>query len=217
LQISSRTLASLLLISIIVSISMTIISINRLNEVSMGITGFSIVNSTGTASVNVSATTSITFTVNTVNFGNGSVNTTGGYTNCTMRINGSATITKSGCVAFNDVNTNAPDAFIIENTGNTNIAVTINSSSNATVFIGGNASVVKYQYTLSENETNSCVAGFNDTLTNWTDVVASEVSICQNLSYVDTTDSLRLGILVVIPIDASQGNKSNIFTVTGTS
>ncbi len=216
MEISNNTLALFLIAAVAISVVGTFVSLDKLNTLSkLTATGFATSNSQATATLNISTTTSIKFSINSVDFGTGSVNTTGTYTNCTMTINESSAITKVGCIGFNDTNA-AGDTFIIENDGGTDLNVTLNSTKTAATFIGGNASIVSFQYAVSNNETasgNSCAGTLG--LVGWTEVNTSDRNICTNLTYLDGADTLRLGVRVVIPYDAISGAKTSTFTATG--
>ena len=82
-DINNKTLATLLVVAIIVSIGGTLISLNRLSKFGgIGVTGFA---TSGTAKVNLSVTSSTGITVTqAIDFGSGYADTA---TNCTMESN----------------------------------------------------------------------------------------------------------------------------------
>jgi hypothetical protein len=81
-EISNRTLAILLIIAIAISLGGTIVSLNRLAQVRVPvITGFA--SDQGTATVNITSQASLIFAVNSIDFGNGWVNSTAANT-CEM-------------------------------------------------------------------------------------------------------------------------------------
>jgi len=211
MEISNKTLAVLLVVTIAISLTGTILSLNTLQESKL--TGYATYNDTGKAQVIISSSTVLRFIVNTIDFGTGSVNSTG-YTNCTLYVNGSSGTSinrTAGCINFN---TTAGGPLVLENDGTTYINVTINASTNAAEFINGTSP--QFQYQIQENETGSCLSGA--AATTWTDVVKGTVTqICGNMSYIDANDTLRMGILVTIPADAPPGTRPNaIFTAQGT-
>ncbi|MCX6709770.1 MAG: hypothetical protein NTV63_02325, partial [Candidatus Woesearchaeota archaeon] len=136
-DISNNTLATLLVIAIIVSIGGTLISINKLSGMGApGLTGFA---TTGKVNLTVQTTSGISVTQE-IDFGTGYANV---GTNCTMESNLS-----DGSRADADcLGTNWPSAIVdatkrhimINNTGNQNINVSINASSVATSWIGANS------------------------------------------------------------------------------
>jgi len=207
MDVSNKTLAMFLVFSIVISLGGVILSLSKIGSLST--TGYA--TGTGTASINVSTTTSVRFAISTINFGTGNVNTTGGYTNCTMSINDSATISRTGCVGFSATNTDG--TFVIENDGNTNVNLTLNCSANESGFIGGDIAIRDFDFAVSNNETGSCTGTLSNT--GWTNVPITNPNICNNLTYVDNTDTIRVGIKVVIPYDSIQGERTATFTATG--
>ena len=211
MEISNKTLAMFLVAAIVVSLGGTILSLQRLNSIST--TGYATANTQGNATINVTSQTSLRFAINSVNFGTGSVNTTGGYTNCIMSLNDTAAFTKVGCLSFNANNAAGP-SFVIENDGNTYVNLTLNASKNATGFIGGTSPA--FEYAIYQNETTSCkLSIYNES--NVSTVAANVVNICQNLSYLDTEDTLRIYVRVTIPYDAPLVTSTTTFTAEGTS
>ena len=211
MEISNRTLALFLAFAVIISIGGTFLSLNKLNSLGKQSTNYA-TTSTGTALLNITTQASIRFVVNILDFGAGYVNTSGGYTNCTMYVNDSVNINKVGCINFNSVTPYG--SFFLENDGSLYVNLTLNCSANSTNFIGGNYSVAKFQYAVSNNESGSC----SGVLSNygWTDADKIDVNICGNLSYISSQNSLRLGVKVVIPYDAYNGSRTATFTATGT-
>ena len=215
MEISNKTLAWLVMATIIVSIGGTIISLNKLEQ---GIAGYATSNATGTASVTVSTQTVLRFAAGTssMDFGTGSADSSSGNHTCNMSVNGSTGLNTNqfGCNGFNSAVTGG--AFVLENAGTTLMNVTLNFSSNASTFIGGVNYAPLLQYAISENETGSCGA-INATLMGWTSVVQQAViPICTNLNFSDTRDSLMIGIKIAVPEDAPTGAKQLNITAQGT-
>jgi hypothetical protein len=216
MDISNKALAMFLVVAVVVSLAGTFYSLRRLDSLST--TGFA--TSTGTAQVNITSLASLVFTVNSIDFGIGNVNTTGGgINNCTLYAN------KSGAAGFKSANcanfaTTMPVPFIIENDGNLPLNVTLNASKNATEFIGGGSATHAYpqfQYLVDDNETGSCPAGLGPL--GFTDVNKSGPGtlVCQNFDYQAANDTLVIGVRILIPDDAASGFKTATFTATGTN
>ena len=216
MDISNRSLAVLLIVTILISAICTLISFNRLENA--GITGYYISNASGTTSMSVVSVTSLRFDVNSINFGSGSVNTTGGFTNCTMDINASTTINQVGCSGFNVTNT--AGTFILENAGSTYINITMNSSANSSTFIGGGGAGYDnplFQFVVTNNETGSCLITVN--YPNWSDsnlIFGNQSQICGNLTPVDTSDTIRIGVRIGIPLNSLTGARTATFLAQGT-
>ena len=212
MEFSNKTLAWLVVGAIAIAMTGTILSINSLN-----MTGFVVVNTTGNASVSITTQTQLNFIVSALSFGSGSVNGSGGY-NCTMYINKTTSpniMQAGGCVGFNT--TNLGGVLTLENDGNTIINVTLNFTANATDFIGGGGGpnpAPQFMFSASENESGSCTS-IHDT--SWTTVVENVTQdICDGMNYVDTNDSLAVGLFVVLPSNTPQGSKTVTILAQGT-
>ncbi|MGV8087426.1 MAG: hypothetical protein ACP5N1_07375, partial [Candidatus Woesearchaeota archaeon] len=125
MEISNRTLAWLVIAAIVVSVFGTTLSLQKLSRSSLA-SGYVTSNATGTAAVEVSQSVVLRYTVSSVDFGSGSVNSSLGFNNCTLSINGtgSTTIHRVGCEGFNSTNTGG--TFNLENAGTSYLNVTLN-------------------------------------------------------------------------------------------
>ncbi len=210
MDITNKTLAMFLVAAIVISLAGTIISLNQLNKM----TGYAVSASTGTARVNVSSTTSITFTTNTIDFGNGSINVA--YNNCTMYANATnGTIDNWKSAGCTDFSTALPAPFTLENNGNPDVSVNLNSSTDAAGFLGGSTITPVFQYAVFNAESGSCGAAI--TPTTWADVNATALGtlVCSDFNALDSNDTLKIAVRIVIPLDAS-GIKTATFTATAT-
>jgi len=215
MEVSNKALAWFVVAAVAVSIIGTGISLSMLGKV--GLTGYATSNVTGNASVLIASQTSLRYAIQVLNFGSGSVDTSGGYNNCTLTANNSVNgtlVIDPGCLQFNN-ETGQAWPLILENAGNTYMTVTLNFTENATTFPGGNPIIAAFQYQIDENETDSCEGSLS--ATSWTNVVAlTQNSICSNLSWNDTKDTLKVNLKVVIPNDAD-GQKDVDIIAQGTS
>jgi hypothetical protein len=203
----------LVVAAIAVSLFGTILSLNKLNQGAEGLLSYT--NDTGTTTVGVASLTTLRFAIgqNAIDFGSGSVNVSNNYT-CTLAIFNAtpgANINKSnGCAGFNNNLVNG--SFVLENVGSTIMNVTLNFSSNASVWLGvggnegplGNASL---KFEVADNESPSC-GTINATTAAWTEVVtATTYPVCTNLAYTPNTNSIKFGIMVAIPSTTSGNGK----------
>jgi hypothetical protein len=223
MEFSNKTLAWLVVATIVVSLAGTIISLNKLNE--SGVTGFASNNKTGNATVNINSQTTLNFAVSGLNFGTGQINTSlpnGQYCNMSSNQTSGTTINwAGGCSGFNNV-VPANGWLQLENAGTTIMNVTLNFSANAANFIGGSLSP-SFKFSVSNNESNSCT-GINTSLSNWVEVwnwTQGLATICtgtpaQGLQPGDAGDSISIGIFVGIPFDAV-GNKIVTIVATGSN
>jgi len=205
-DVSNKTLAALLVVSVLVSLFGTFFALNKIQQVT--VIGAATTNDTGIATLEINTTASIIFSRDTINWGSGYVNASG-YTNCTMDTTGGLS---AGCVDFTQVT----EGLVIENDGNMNFTyIYLNSDKNATEFIGGDSSIAEFQWIISENETGSCSQIYqNDT---WYDVDTTTpgAKICDNFNFLNNKDSIKVDLRVVVPYDAPQGTKTATLTVTG--
>jgi len=229
-EISNKAIVFLLLFTLLITISGTIVSINKLLglEGYPSITGAGTSNATGTASVTISANTAITNNVATINFGSGYVNST--CTQCRM----DSDVGLSGvncCIGF----TNITSGFLLENTGNINVSVNYECAFNCTAatLIGGTKPGFEIKWTANSaaaqagevgslDSTASCEGKFNATYEN---VTAAGKFICGNasgnysLDFNNALDAFVVDINLTIPVDAPNtgGARSAVFTFNATS
>lgn len=233
---TNRTLALLLVAAIVVSLGGTIVSLNKIGDLDIySITGKAVNTSSGDVLLSVVSKTQITFTVNQIDFGSGYVNSS--CTNCTMSTN---SLTGSGSTdsvcCLTDWNTATNYGLWVENEGNTNLSVQLDSSDDASAFLGGGSVTPEFQWKLaSDTDTSGCGGAgcsSDDTATScttgswnyetWTDVNTTNPYVCGDAaSYPFPADPSKnefvIDARVVVPKDAPSGAKSATLTVTGTS
>jgi hypothetical protein len=214
MEISNKTLAWFVIGAVVVSLAGTLFSLTNSN----GISGYVTSNTTGQASVDVSQSIILRYAINSTDFGSGSIDSGSGFNNCTLGIDNNATIYKIGCIGFNTLNSGGDGPFVLENAGTSNLNVTLNFSGNASTFIGGNQTIAKLRFKVSENESNSCVGG-TIPYTAWTEVGAPNTSLvaCTNLSWNGIQNTLKVGLNVTLPMDAISGSRSITVLAQGTN
>jgi len=234
-EVSNRAVMALLIATIVISLGGTFISLTTINNrlVGLGLTPITglVMAPNATATLTVQTTSSIKFSQATVAFGTGYVNSSGGYTLCTLSTLDAVNI---GCEDFNEVS----NGFTIENDGNTNLTAELKSNVSAATFIGGSAN---FRWNVTLNESGSCVnASANGNGAIWPNTTNSsdcgdgnmstlndcggffeEVStsykvICPRLLYDNDNDALNVDINVTVPVDAPSGDKLAGLTVRGT-
>ncbi len=235
-DISNKSLATLLIVAIVVSIGGTWLVIDRAPGI-LQITGAPSTD-TGTATVTIESTASVRFAVNTINFGTGKVNTSVGNTECILDSNGTNDSNK--CINFTAQFGNLS----LENDGSVNVTVQLASDVAAAAFIGGSGVPPQFKYAVVQNETMSCRNGTggggnvislpitsNCTTINgvggnctifpdfWANVNTTSpgTTICQRLLYNNTDDSIGIEVNITIPFDAPAGTKTATFTATATT
>ena len=201
-EVSNRTIAALLIVAMVISLSGTFLSLSKLNAVQSGsFTGFA-TNPAGTAKLNLTSTTSIKFDVQVINWSdgylNGSINQ-----NCNLSTTGYAGAYTSSCVNFASPK---PGPLVIENDGNRNVNITVQAGQDPGTWIGGTApSAAGAWIKSSDNESGSCVS---NQLIASTAFTTSPLELCGNLTYVNTADTVNIDMLVSIPQNAAPGVKS---------
>lgn len=138
MEMSNRTIAILLIATIVVYLGGTFISLNRLAGYEYTPTGLATDDQSGNVSVTIASTTSITWVISAIHWGSGYVNTS--CNNCTMQVNStdslggtSETFDDSCCLGnFNKTN----ESLLLRNNGNVDVSLMMNISSNHTDWFG---------------------------------------------------------------------------------
>ena len=233
-DLPNKTILALLVATVAISLGGTYISMSAVNDRlgSLGfapvtpITGFALIPN-ATATVTIQTFSSIKFSDSTVAFGSGNVNTTGGFTKCSLSTVGSEG-DNAGCSGFTD----QTNGFTIENDGNSNLSVELRSNATAAQFIGGSSPL--FLWNVSVNEAGSCVnsSGIRSAVNpntssncathdvcgaDFESVSTSNKNICPSLLFTDSSDTLDIDINITIPETAPTGAKLVGLIVTGTA
>ncbi|MCX6711151.1 MAG: hypothetical protein NTZ02_03625, partial [Candidatus Woesearchaeota archaeon] len=209
-DINNKTLATLLVIAIIVSIGGTLISLNRLSKFG-GVT----FATSGTAKVNLTVTSSSGITVTqAIDFGSGYSNASIS-TNCTMESNlSSGARPDADCKGdwANFISDSTKRYIIVQDTGNTNGNLTINASAVATTWIDTVSTGWSQAWYAALNPTaNDGCADANQTIA-WTTLSTGAPSaLCVNATGTaftyGTNSILWVAAKVNVPFDATPGEK----------
>lgn len=220
-EISNKTLVSLLVVAIVVSLGGTFLTLDKIGQTNL-IIGEATTSSEGTTSFNVSTVTELTLQTTTIDWGSGYIN--GTASNCTLDSEGTV---DSGCVGFSAQNT----GFLIENTGNQNLSVQVNSSADASSFIGGDNPAFQYKVEPNsvagqsgESSTQDTVASCSDSWTpsSYTSVGTTAEYICGSstafpMSPAAEEDAAVMDLKISIPDNAPAESNSAAITFIGTS
>ena len=206
-EISNKSLATLLVAAIVVSLAGTLISLNKIGSsspvisISEGLAGRA--TTTGTASIEITQTIEVNASRNTVNFGTGVVMSQ--YSNCTLTSNqDNAT---NLCSTFDAPGTN--NGFILENTGNTRINVTAEWDVAATGLFGTGTSTREFKHLARDKDTTSATFP----ISTYTDITAlSATYIVRNLQPDSSIDEFYYDVLVNVPSDSATGARSAVVT-----
>jgi hypothetical protein len=147
INIKNKTIISLLLVTIIVTVASTIISVNKIQGATGNLlTGAATDTAYGEVNISITASTSITNNVLSINFSSGFV--ADSCTACELVSDGRINHSIAGGAAGNCCERfpNVSQGFLLENTGNLNISIYYNCSAeagtgtgncSAAAFIGG--------------------------------------------------------------------------------
>ncbi len=133
----------------------------------------------------IASTLGITFTVNNTNFGEMARNATDNTTD------------------------DNPPPFIIENTGNVKLNVTIKADD--PLFTTSGLGNDTFQYKVREKEAGA----YDSAQTTWTNVSASFTALITNLGYAASADEAHIDVLVRLPYEEAAGYKSSTINVSG--
>lgn len=203
-DVSNKTIATLLVAAIVVSLAGTLISLNKIGQtipvisLSEGLTGRVTV---GTTNLSITTLTEVNISRALVDFGAGNV--VNGLANCTFN---SSTGGNNSCASF--PGTAANGGFIVDNVGNTNINVTANHTKGATTLLGGTSPSFQHKTSCKDA---SCTATLS--ISTWTDITAAaKPEIVTNLNSSSTDDEVYYDIQLRVPDNANTGVASSTVT-----
>ena len=217
-DVTNRTIAALLFVAMAVTVFSTAITLNKLNDVSeFGLTGFA-VSPNATARLNISALTSIRFTVDVIDWENGTVNTSAGNPQCNLTTSGYSDGAYVGCIGFADPR---PNDFVLKNDGNQDVEILVELTEPSNTWIGGNPAFAETWIEVKEFDpllsgdacSGTFLGGGSETiLTDVGDQVA-----CTVLQFDDDNDSINFSLKVGVPSDSPPGVKTVDIVATATA
>ncbi len=239
MDISNKSLALILVAAIVVSLGGTLVSMNRLNQFSMpmsGVTGFASYD-TGEANLTISGKITISIEDDQViDFGAGYVDgSNAGIQYCKIdTYDRNATLNATNfCIGFSNVSADPGDPgftndkngpFKIVNDGNQDVFVYIQSNATPEQFIGSPSTtgVVNFTWMIDSNTTGSACTGGTNNVSSWREVTTTQRTyVCgsgEKLKFADGSDAVYLHLQVQIPEDVrSQSNARATITATGTA
>ena len=218
MDISNKSLALILVASILISAGGTFTALIKLDQLRGAriITGFATTGTTGLTNVTVTSQIALSAIYNFINFG-------GGFANgSTCRLNSTGAGSLGNCTTFRDAN----ESIVVRNDGNSNLSINVSFDKTNASWIGGTNPGV--WFAAWNNETGACPNGtrFYGPY-NWTGLnrAAGEgYRVCQGsanvglLAFDDNKDAINIDIAVLVPQDAdadpSTGDNLTI-TITG--
>jgi len=188
---------------------------------SWGITGFATAGNTTSGKLNLTVNTGlvINFTWDSIEWGSGRVDP--GSSNATLDTSRTSWDTKviggNWTGVYDDIN--KTNGLVLQNIGNVNATIYLRTSQNATTMIGGTAGEGPlYQFNVTNNDTGeSCANASGLNLKFWNNVNLTEgdgTRICDNFSFVESADQIKIDILLRIPSDSKTGYMNDTITMT---
>jgi hypothetical protein len=182
------SIAAVVMLVAAISLGFTYYSISSFKDSLF--TGY--VTANGTIYINITSAAAINLTTDVINFSSGRVSAGSTY----------AVLSTSSGTVVNGSWANVTQGFVVENIGNVNVTISLKNGKTNQTFIGGTGPL--YQLNVTNNEAGACV---NVTaLSQWYNANISGVSICSNLSYLDSADTIRIDVRLGIPYDAPSSN-----------
>jgi len=211
-DISNKSLAALLVVAIVVSVVGTWLVMIR-GPGMLTMTGRQ-TSQIGTAQITVAQNASLTFSVSSLDFGTGYVDTRNGATLCNIN---TLFNTTTGCTGF----VAAPSLQIL-NDGNTRLSVTLNASKGSLCagpafcfldLIGaGDGSSALY---LPTDPTGSCLGALTPGV--WAGFATTNPPLCNNLQQTTGNASLNINLNVTIGVNQTVGAHNVTFTAFATN
>jgi len=185
-EISNKTLASLLVALIVISAVSLFITITRLSE--PGVTGYASSLGIGITNVTVVETTYINVTDNFIDLG----------------------ILEPG---QSNNSESANSFFIVKNDGSVNLNISVYDGGSGPFSGTGCSSLPNSCY---QAHGNSSQSGSIDAIyTNVPAAAISRHNVCNDLTFTNGVDECRIGIQMTVPVDESAGDKTTTLTIVG--
>jgi len=200
---SDKILLSIAMIAVLISAVGVGFTYYTVTGFQAWLTGYA--TDTATANVTIQTSAAINFTTDNIDWGTSTF--PAGPDNVTLSTHDGANGTNWNTVT---------QGFVLENIGNINITIDLETNNNASTFIGGTAGGgPKYQYNVTNNEAGSCINSTGFDLGQYYNVndTAGGTRVCDVFQFVDGSDTIKIDLMVVIPSDAV-GTKGSIMTAT---
>ena len=232
-DISNKTLVSLLIVAIAISLIGTWVSVSKLGN--LRITGLQTSNQTteqGTAQIQVLSAAIIALRINTVNFGSGQINGSApGIQYCHLRSDGNLIVpgnTFNGddyykstyCDGFTETDPNVNydnETFVLENAGNIKISnVTMTSSKGEAGFKGSSYfddPYAEYKFKIID-EGSACDQGTTDYESAFHSFSTSPLPVCYNFTYEDANDAFAVQINITLSEESKPASFTDTITFT---
>ena len=197
------------LVLFIISVSLFNIFLNIFNVSNNYITGFA----SGYVNITYETVVNINLTRDSINWGYGTINA--GQNNATLFTNAN----NDGSVLRGNWSGIGVYGLIVENIGNVNCSLFIQTNKNAhDFFLSSTTSNEEYKFNVSNKEVNSCSGDLN--LGEWYDANKSSggTKFCNQFNYYKDSNEIYIDLLLTVPYDATNiGEQSDIITLIANS
>jgi hypothetical protein len=212
-DISNKSLAILLALSVVISLGGMVVFLSRGGEQLTG----AATSPTAIARINITSRASINWTVATVDWGTGYVNDTKTY----CQLNTEGLNNAANCTSF----TTVTEGLRLENDGNRVVQVNMSSNVSAAQFIGGTNPL--FQWKMANNESDSCgdqqsgnTCSINASALQYqgaySDVSTASVEACPCFKFQNTNDTINVELQVRVPSDSLYGLREATLTAIAT-
>ncbi len=201
MPLSNKTLVYLISLAILITLFGTMINLTKLGEIQYltGLVG-------GPVNVTVAASTTINLTNAVINWGSGQVSQ--GFVNATLDTNNDSAASLRGTWSTTGIR-----PFILQNVGNVPVNVSINSTTNATAYIGGSGPAFRYFPQNAAGNSTACESGLaNQTDFNPTGNASQKQPLCNVFNFTAQRDHMWININITIPDNAPTGSKNTTIT-----
>jgi hypothetical protein len=186
----------------VVGIVAILVILYSIGSLGLRLTGNAI--DTGIINVTVEASANINFTTDKIDFGSGRV--TLGQSSASLESNDTA-------ATNGNWSWGSAQYLVLENIGNVNVTVELKTNNNHTTLIGGTNP--QYLFKVEDVEAGS-LSGSGLTPDVWSPAnITSPGTNLGNLSYIDSQDTIRIAVRLVIPSDSRTGTLTDTVTATG--
>lgn len=207
---NNANLIIIILSLILIILSGFAISLSLYHDFSKQFTGEASREMSGYINITLTSVISITLTRNNINWSEGAIDY--GELNATLFTSGN----NNGTVIRGNWSGVNVTGFIIENTGNVNCSIYVNSGKTAHQFFNSQSSSnEEYQFNVTNAEPESCMSG---QLGTWIDanITSYGTLYCDSLNFRDEKDSLYIDVLFTVPADSVNiGEQYDTVTVIG--
>ena len=160
----------------------------------------------GEANLTILGIADISFIKSAVNWTDGGANSSCGTTELETRGAG---------VVICGPGFEADTGLILENQGNNNVSVTLQTSNDASTFIPSPDTSSTYQWSVIENSVGACIGATPSAYTDVNDT--SPLLVCPVLRHEGGLDQLRIDLNVTFTGEASPGDRISILTAIATT